>query len=320
MKKHSLYALALTGAMAPMAANAECGEISIAQMDWTSGGVNAGVMEFLLEQGYGCDVTLVPSATTTAIASVAENNEPDVVSELWVNSAPSYTKLEEEGRVIKASDAFSDGATEHWLVPSYLVEEHPELATAEGIMANPELVGGRFHSCPDGWGCRFVNDSLSEAFDMEANGLEVFHHGSGEAMGAAMVAAYQNREPHFTYWYGPTSQLGQYDWVDVEIGPYDEDVHRCNQDPECADVGISGFPAAEVFNVVTSDFADREPEAYALIQEVSFPNDVMSGLLAWHAENSASIDEAVVYFLQNHQDVWMEWVSDDAKANLQGLF
>ncbi len=320
MSKRSLYALALTGAMLPMAANAECGEVSIAEMDWVSGQINAGVMEFLLEQGYGCDVTLVPSSTTTSVASVAENNEPDVIAELWVNSAPAYTKLAEEGKVEKASDAFSDGATEHWLVPSYLVEEHPELATAEGIMNNPELVGGRFHSCPDGWGCRFVNDSLSEAFDMEGNGLEVFHHGSGETMGAAMVAAYQNREPHFTYWYGPTAELGQYDWVDVEIGPYDAEVHACNQDPECSSVGISGFPAAPVINVMTTDFADRQPEAADLVSHVTFPNAVMEGLMAWQAETQATTDEVVVRFLQNNQDLWMSWLSDDAKANLQGMF
>jgi len=320
MKKQSLYALALTGAMLPMAANAECGEVSIAEMDWVSGGINAGVMEFLLSQGYGCDVTLVPSSTTTSVASVAENNEPDVIAELWVNSAPVYNDLADEGKVVKASDAFSEGATEHWLVPSYLVEEHPELATAEGIMNNPELVGGRFHSCPDGWGCRFVNDSLSEAFDMEGNGLEVFHHGSGETMGAAMVAAYENREPHFTYWYGPTSELGSYDWVDVEIGPYDAEVHACNQDPECNKVGISGFPAAPVVNVVTTDFAEREPEAHELISNVTFPNDAMASLMAWHSENQATIDEAVVRFLQQHQDVWGEWVTDEAMANLDGLF
>ena len=320
MKKHSLYALALTGALAPMAANAECGEVSIAKMDWVSGEINAEVTAFLLEQGYGCDVTVVPSSTTPAVASVAENNEPDIIAELWVNSAPAYNKLAEEGRVVKASDAFSEGATEHWVVPGYLVEEHPVLATAEGIMNNPELVGGRFHSCPDGWGCRFVNDSLSEAFDMEGNGLEVFHHGSGETLGAAMIAAYENREPYFGYFYGPHVNLGLYDWHYVDIGPYDAEVHACNQDPECPDVGISSFPSAPVINVVTTDFQEREPEAFELISNITFPNDVMQNLMAWQAENQATIQDAVAYFLQNHQEIWTEWLSDDAQANLEGLF
>ena len=320
MMKRSLYAIALSGALLPMAANADCGEVSIAEMNWTSGGIITGVTAFLLEQGYGCDVTVIPSATTTAITSLAENNEPDVVPELWVNSAPVYFRLEEEGRVVKASDSFSDGGTEHWLVPDYMVEEHPELATIEGILANPDLVGGRFNNCPDGWGCRIVNDSLAQAFDLEGNGIEVFNHGSGETMPAAMASAYEAGEPYFGYYWGPTAPLGKYGFVDVDLGPYDQAVHDCNQDVDCSNIGVSSFPAASVFNVVTTDFAEREPAAFAVVQNVSFPNAQMSELLAWHGDNQASVDEAVVYFLQNNQDQWMGWISEDAQANLAGLF
>ncbi|WP_041382344.1 glycine betaine ABC transporter substrate-binding protein [Spiribacter curvatus] len=320
MSKRPLYALALAGAMVPMAANAECGEVSVAEMNWTSGGIMTGVTEFLLEQGYGCDVTVVPSATTTAITSLAENNEPDIVPEMWVNSAPLYFELAEEGKVMKASDAFSKGGTEHWLVPSYLVEEHPELATIEGVLNNPELVGARFHNCPDGWGCRIVNDSLKEAFELEDNGIEVFNHGSGETLQAAMASAYEAEEPYFGYYWGPTAPLGKYDFVSIDLGPYNSDVHDCNQNPECDEVGVSSFPSASVFNVVTADLAEREPEAYQLMQNVTFDNDVMNGMLAWHSDNEASVDEAVVYYLQNNQDEWMSWLSEDARANVAGMF
>jgi ABC-type proline/glycine betaine transport system substrate-binding protein len=143
MNKRSLYALALTGALAPMAAQADCGKVSVGEMNWTSGGIIASITEFILTQGYGCEVTVVPSATTTAITSLAENNEPDIVPEFWPNGAPAYYDLAEQGKVVKASDAFSEGGTEHWLVPADLVEKHPELATIEGVLANPDLVGGR---------------------------------------------------------------------------------------------------------------------------------------------------------------------------------
>ncbi|MDR9490201.1 MAG: glycine betaine ABC transporter substrate-binding protein, partial [Spiribacter sp.] len=108
--------------------------------------------------------------------------------------------------------------------------------------------------------------------------------------------------------------------VNVDLGPYDEEVHACNQDTECNEVGVSSFPAASVFNVVTADLAEREPQAFELMQNITFPNDQMSALLAWHEENDASVDEAVVYFLQNNQDQWMSWLSEDAQANLEGLF
>ena len=113
MKKLTL-ALAFGALTAPAMAHAECGEVSVAEMNWASGSIISKITEFLMEQGYGCDVTLVPSATTTAITSLAENNEPDVVPELWVNSAPAYFKLEEEGKVKKAADVFAEGGSENW--------------------------------------------------------------------------------------------------------------------------------------------------------------------------------------------------------------
>ena len=177
MKKLTL-ALTFGALTAPAIAHAECGEVSVAEMNWASGQIITNITAFLMEQGYGCDVKIVQSATTTAITSLAENNEPDVVPELWVNSAQAYFRLEEEGKVRKAADVFADGGSENWWVPSYLVEEHPELATIEGVLANPELVGGRFHNCPDGWGCRIANDNLIEAFEFEEHGMEVFDHGS----------------------------------------------------------------------------------------------------------------------------------------------
>ena len=57
----------------PMAAAAQdCGEVSIAEMNWASAQIVTAVTEFLLVQGYSCDVTVVPSDTTPAVTSLSE--------------------------------------------------------------------------------------------------------------------------------------------------------------------------------------------------------------------------------------------------------
>lgn len=131
-------------------ARADCGEVSITEMNWASASVVTNVAKFIMEQGYGCKVTAVPSDTVPAATSLAENGEPDIATEMWINSAPVYQKLEEEGKVKTIANVLSDGGAEHWLIPKYLADKHPELRTIEGILANPELVGGRFHNCPEG--------------------------------------------------------------------------------------------------------------------------------------------------------------------------
>ncbi|MGF1529422.1 MAG: ABC transporter substrate-binding protein [Candidatus Competibacterales bacterium] len=307
-------------AIAPVDARAECGKVSLAQMNWASAEIIAQITQFIMAQGYGCDVTMIPSATTTAITSLAENNEPDVVQELWVNSAPAYFKLAEEGKLIKAADVISDGGSEHWLIPDYLAEEHPELTTIEGVLANPELVGGKFHNCPDGWGCRISNDSLIEAFELEAAGFEIFNHGSGETLASAMAAAYESGEPYFGYYWGPTAPLGKYNMVSVDLGPHDPEAHACNGDLDCDRVGKTSYPPAPVFTVVTADLAEREPEIFELVSNISFSNAELSNLLAWKEDNSASNEEAAVYFLSTQQSTWSQWVNDDARAKLEPIF
>ncbi len=305
--------------MVPAAAMADCGEVSITEMNWASSAVVTQVSKFLMEQGYGCEVTVVPSDTVPAMVSVAENNEPDIVTEVWVNSAPQYLELEKEGKVKTAGKVLSDGGAEGWWIPKYLADEHPELTKIEGILANPELVGGRFHNCPDGWGCRIANDNLKVAYDFEGAGLEVFNHGSGETLATSVASAYEDKAPWFGYYWAPTPLLGKYEMVKVDVGPYVEEAHACNAKADCADPQKSDFPAAPVLTGVTSDFAERSPEVYELMTNVSFPNDVMSSVLAWQEENNASAEEAAVYFLTNNKDAWSGWLNDEAREKLAAI-
>ena len=130
-------------------ANAACGKVSITEMNWASASVVTNVAKFLMEQGYTKSPPFRPD-TVPAATSLAEKGEPDIATEMWVNSAPVYQKLEAEGKVKTVGNVLSDGGAEHWLVPKYLAEKHPELKTIEGVLANPKLVGGRFHNCPEG--------------------------------------------------------------------------------------------------------------------------------------------------------------------------
>ncbi len=190
------FAGVVAGAMLTAAspANADCGEVSITEINWASSQIITEVSKFLMEQGYGCSVETVPSATTTSVASLAENGEPDIVTELWLNSTGDvYARLEAEGKVSRLADVIAPGGVEGWWVPEYLTEANPELATVEGIMANPDLVGGRFNNCPDGWGCRIVSDNLVKALDMEGAGIEVFNHGSGETLATSIAGPMKTR-------------------------------------------------------------------------------------------------------------------------------
>ena len=322
MKKLSLY-LAASALAAPMAAHAQsdaCGDVSITEMNWASAQVVTSVASFIMEQGYGCDVSVIPSDTVPAVTSVAENGEPDIVTELWLNSAgESYLSLEKEGKIERLAKVLDPGGIEGWWIPTYLAEKHPELKTIEGIMENPELVGSSFNNCPDGWGCRVVSDNLVRALNLEDSGITVFNHGSGETLASSMASAVQDEQPWFGYYWGPTVPLGKYDMTRVNLGEYKAEVHQKNQTANADNPGVSEFPAATILTSVTTDFKDREPEVTEMLRKMTFKTETMSAILAWMDSNNASGEEAAVYYLSNNRDEWSSWLNDDARMKLAAI-
>ena len=315
-----LAAAGLALAAGTVSAKADCGEVTITEMDWASAAVVTAVSSFLMENGYGCDVTVVPSSTNPALTSVAETGTPDILTELWINTAPAYAELRDAGRIVELAQVLSDGGVEGWWVPQYVVDANPAAATLEGILANPELAGGRFHNCPDGWACRVVNDSLHRVVDFESSGIEIFNHGSGETLATSIAAAYTDEAPWFGYYWAPTAILGKYPMVMVETAPHDPDIHACNaQGAECTEPGLSAYPSSAVVTAATADFAEREPEIAELMSKVSFTNAQMNAILAWQEDNNASAEEAAVHFLTTSQEIWGEWLNEAAREQLSAL-
>ncbi len=315
-----LGATALAFPIASAVQAQECGDVSIAQMNWAAAKVTTEVAQFILEEGYGCDVTLVPSDTVPAIASVAENGEPDVITNFWLNSAgEAYDKLEEQGKVQRLTSVLEPGGVEGWWIPTYLAEAHPELTTIEGVMNNPELVGNQFNNCPDGWGCRVVSDNLVRALDLEASGIKVFNHGSGETLATSMGAAVNDQEPWFGYYWGPTVPMGKYDMTRVSLGDYNEEAFTNLQNPDTPDPQVSEFPAAPILTAATTDFIESNPEVTEFFTKMSFQTSTMSELLAWADANSASYEETAAYFLGTYKDQWSQWLNDSARENLAAL-
>lgn len=309
---------AVSSGMATVAA-ADCGEVSITEMDWASSAVVTYVAKFLLEQGYGCKVSPVPTTTEPAMASVAETGQPDILTELWTSYTSVYEELRDAGKLVELSKVLSDGGVEAWWIPAYLAEAHPELTTLEGIKANPELVGGLFHDCPSGWGCDITNFNNFKAADLGDAGIERFQHGSGETLATAIAAAAEAKEPWFGYYWAPTSVLGKYPMVQVQMPPYDPDTHICNGLEDCATPGLSAYPVSNVVTAATQAFVDREPEAAEFLKHMSFTNAQMGDVLAWQETNKASNEEAAVYFLTTYKDTWGGWLSADARGKLSAL-
>src|SRR5690606_12599755 len=93
------------------AAHAECGDVTIASMNWQSAEVLASLDQFILNNGYGCNASIISGDTVPTITSMVERGDPDLAPEGWVDLVPEVVgRGLEEGRIVGAAVAISDGA------------------------------------------------------------------------------------------------------------------------------------------------------------------------------------------------------------------
>ena len=142
MIKKSLtnLAIAATLATAGTAAFADCGDVQIAEMNWASAELMANVDKIILENGYGCNVELVPGATMTSFASMNEKGQPDVAPELWINAVRDpLNAAMDEGRLHSTNAGPITQLGEGWWVTPAFQAAHPELDTVVKILERPDL-------------------------------------------------------------------------------------------------------------------------------------------------------------------------------------
>lgn len=325
-----LGALGLTVSFAGAAMAQECGDVSIAEMDWASAELMANVDAIILEEGYGCDVSLIPGATNTTFASMSEKAEPDVAPELWINAVRDpLNAAKEEGSLVALNDGPITGLGEGWWVTPAFAEEYPELDTVEKLLERPDLFPyqedeskGAFVGCPAGWGCQLVNANLFRAFDMEEKGWVLVDPGSAAGLDGSMAKAADRGENWFGYYWSPTSMIGKYEMVML---PFEAEwAGRENWDgcialsqQDCQDPQPTSWTVSEVETVVTDDFMDKGGVAADYFNARVFPGDVMNQMLVFMNDNQATGEDAAFEFLISHEDIWTQWVGEDVAAKVK---
>ena len=308
---------------AGMALAADCGRVTIGEMDWNSARVIANVEKFILEVGYGCEVEILQTTTVPCLTSMVEKGEPDVASEFWVNSVKeNFEKGVAEGRIVAAGDVLSD-SVEGWYLPAYFVEAHPDVRTVAQVMANAQLfqdpedpAKGRFYNCPSGWACKIINTNLFRAYGMGKH-FNNFDPGSAEGLSASLAKAYERQEPWIGYYWEPSAILGKYPMVMVDMAAFDAKGHECNARKDCDAPYAGRYPPTRVLSATTKAFADNHPEVFAFIRNVSIPNAVMNAVLAWGEDLQAEGNEMAGYFMVKHEALWSSWLPADVAAKVK---
>ena len=326
--KNIVLSLALIAGMGSyaQAGSHGCGKVTIAEMNWASAQVIAHIENIILGAGYGCDSELIPGDTMPTATSLVEKGEPSVAPELWSQNLKNVLDpAEAEGLISNVGKVFENGGEEAFWVPTYMVEANPELATIDGILANPQLFPhpedsskAAFYGCPAGWNCQITTTQMHKAFGMGDAGFEFIDPGSGGALSGSMGEAYNKGEGWFGYYWGPTAILGKYDMTRVDMGvsnnmdTWISEINDLNVD----NPSKNSYPASTVETYVGKDMLGNKT-VMSYMEKRSFNNATLSKMLAWKEENQAEADETAIHFLENNEDQWTKWVPADVAEKVK---
>ncbi len=294
---------------------AACGDITLGSFSWQSSEAMAAVDNLILNAGYGCNAAIVQGDTVPTITSMIEKGQPDIAPE----ATPSllgevYTKGAEEGRISQIGTAISDGQVSGWYIPQYVAEAHPEIKTVEDAMKHPELFPsaedpskGAVIQGPQGWGDTVVTAQLFKALNNP--NFVLIPSGSAAALDGAIAKAYEQKAGIIAQYWSPTSLLGKYPMLRLEM-PHDADEWaRCTSKQDCPDPKPNYWKQAEMVTLGSKGAAEKlGAEAADYIAKRSWTQAEVGKVMLWMTENQANGADGAKWFINNMGDVWTKWV------------
>ena len=124
---------------------AQCGSdpIVIAVNPWVGAEANAAVAQTVMQEQMGCTVELQEIPETGQFKAMADG-DVDATLEVWPSGHLKDRKdyIEKAGTVVDGGELGITGNI-GWFVPSYVVDENPELATWEGFKEGADAFADR---------------------------------------------------------------------------------------------------------------------------------------------------------------------------------
>jgi len=292
-------------------------EIVFADAGWDSIVVHNYIARTIIEEGFGYDTDETTGSTAATLQGLREG-DINVYTEVWTdNVREAYEEAIEAGDIEKLSVNFDDN-DQGLYVPTYVIEGDeergiepmaPDLKTVEDlkdypdVFEDPEDPGrGRIINGPSGWA---VEEAITTKFDTYGldETMNNFIPGSDSAAVADLVSAYESGEPWVGYYWSPTWVTAKYDLTLLEEDDFDVDAWDEDKSTE--------FPPNDVVVAVHKDLPEQAPEVVEFLENYETSNDLTEEALNYMEEEEASAEEAAMWWMEQHEDIWTSWIDED---------
>jgi glycine betaine/proline transport system substrate-binding protein len=288
--------------------------IDLAISPWTGSEANVAVAQVLLQDqlGYSVETTKIDEyAQFPALA----NGQLSATLEIWPSGhAKDYKKyIEGDAGVVDGGELGVIGQI-GWWIPTYMLNDYPELATWEGLKTNADL----FKTAESGdQGQILDGDPSFVTFDQPIADnlgldLKVVYGGSEAAELAALDAAVQKEDPILMYFWTPHWAQQKYDLTMIQL----PDVTEACEEAAANDASqyACAYPEDDLYKAFNADLQTDAPAAFAMLSAMSYTNDDQNSI-ALDINNGMSPEEAAQTWIDANPDVWQPWVDAGLSAS-----
>lgn len=303
----ALVAAACTPA-APAATETPKITIKLAENSWTGSSVNVNVAKIILEQELGYEVEIVTIDERNQWPALA-TGDLSASLEVWPSGhQEAMAQYIDDQKVVDNIGELGVVGKIGWYIPSYLLADHPELATFEGFQNADEAA--LFKTAESGDAGQFLaGDPAWVQYDADiiqnlGMNLQVVNAGSEQAILAALDAAYSREEPILFYFWTPHSIHAKYDLTEVKLPDYSD---ACYAGTSTGGVDCD-YPPDVLLKIAWSGLQDAAPDVYEFLENFKYANQDQIDMIAAVELNKAEVAQAARDWVDAHEDVWKAWL------------
>jgi glycine betaine/proline transport system substrate-binding protein len=287
----------------------DCGKVVLNEQAWAGSTANTYIAKAVLEDKLGCSVDITKIAEIPVFQAMADG-KVDAVLEDWQHTDEYKQFIEKAGTVVDGGPLGVEGHI-GWFIPKYLMDEHPEFASWEGLKGEEDL----FKTAESGSQGMFLGGDPSYVQKdkelIEALGLNLKHvtAGAEPAQVARWSQLYKQQKPVLFYWYTPQFYNQEYDLAEVKLP---ERTAGCKDDAKAGgdvDQYKCAYDVTVIEKLFSKKFADSGSPAYDVLKKMKLTNDDQESVAKSIAGDKVDPEKAAADWVADNQDKVKSWLN-----------
>ena len=282
--------------------------LKLAENAWTGSSINVNVAKILLEEQLGYKVELVTIDENLQWAALGKG-DISASLEVWPSGhAANVKQYIDEKKVVENLGPLGVVGKISWYVPTYVVQEHPELATIDGFKKPDDVAlfktaesgdKGQFLAGDPSW-VQYDEDIIKN----NSLDLKVVRAGSEQAVLAALDSAYSRKQPILFYFWTPHSIHAKYDLTAVKLPEYSDACYE-----KATSGGVScDYPKDVLFKIAWSELKTKAPDAYQFLKNMQYTDKDQIGMIAAVELDKKTAEQAARDWIGKNESVWKAWI------------